>query len=118
MQAIDCTIEILSTSQEICWFISIPSQNVTAASLLFSALHLGLIPHVFFQDPHTKKSVTVRPDSVSIENQLFPSAQYWFDALWHLLVNTALNGWTDTAHLDKTIPTENGEICLTFTITP
>ena len=118
MRAIDCTIEILSGSQETCWFITLPCQTVASASLLFSALHLGSIPDVCFRDPRTKKCITVCPDSIMLENQTFPSARYWFEALWHLLTNTAMNGWTDTAHIDKTIPTANGEICLTFTIAP
>lgn len=48
---------------------------------------------------------------------LVPLTEPWLEAVWHLFLKTALNGWTDTAHLDQTFLSANGNVTITLEIT-
>ena len=118
MKTLPCTIDILTDNTEICWLIRLSSADASDAALLFSALHLGMIPEVRFRDSHVQENFLIRMDAAVLDDLSISIPTTWTEALLHLFLNTALNGWTDTAHLDKTFHCANKDITITITITP
>ena len=118
MNALRCTIDILADHAEICWLISISSADASNAALLFSALRSGMIPEVHFRDPRVREIFLIRMDTAVLGDLTISIPTNWSEALLHLFLNTALNGWTDTAHLDKAFHCTGKDITITITVTP
>ena len=116
MRTIGCEIQTLSAQNEEAWIISIDSQNVEKTALMFSALFLECVPKIVFQDCCSNRSFVLQKDSAMFGNRHVLVGECWIKALWRLLLDTHLNGWTDTAHIDQDFDTLHGSISITFAI--
>ena len=118
MQPIPCSIQVLEDIGEICWIIEISHRVIPQAALQLSALHNSLLSNVRFRDVGGINILMIDSDTITLADKKVYSTSIWFEALLRLFLNTALNGWTDTAHLDQTFIGENGDISITASITP
>ena len=117
MKKIPCSIDILEEYGEACWLVAVSMDNAMQAALQLSALHTGLISRITFQDSLHSKVLTLDKCSAVCGGHLVPLTEPWLEAVWHLFLKTALNGWTDTAHLDQAFLSANGNVTITLEIT-
>ena len=118
MRSIPCVIDILEENEEFFWIITVSSSDVSQTALYLSALHNAIVPEIRFQDIRRKEIVAITLHDLSLNNRTVSITPTWLDALLSLFLRVALNGWTDTAHLDGTFSDESSEISITVTITP
>ena len=96
--AVSCRIETITAPGEDCWIITIDHTEVSDAVILLTALRLGKLDQIRLTD--RRHTVVIRSDSLTLADTTVPITSVWLDALCAMLVDTCLNGWTDTAHLD------------------
>ena len=112
MKTIPCTIELIFSPTETYWYISVPAEAAPEAALMFAALHLGRAEKFVFRDK--ARQFVITHGFAAIGDQTVSVTQTWLDALWCLFMDTHLNGWTNTAHLDQ----DFGNVSITVAILP
>ena len=114
MKSISCTIEVSTAATEAYWYIAVPTEAAPEAALMFAAMNLGRVKRILFQDG--KRQLALHSKSATIGEQTVTINKTWLDALWCLFIDTHLNGWTNTAHIDQDFDTPNGSVSVTFAI--
>ena len=116
MRAIPCTIQNIEAYGEICYLIDVNVQDITLAALELSALRASLISEVCFRDDKNRSSFLIGSNTIVLIDRIITDTSAWCDAVLSLFLNTALNGWSDTAHLDQTFPGRNDILSITIHI--
>ena len=118
MQGIPCSIDVLTDRNETYWLVTIANSNASTTALQLSALQNELLSKVSFYDPRNNRNLTVDTHFATYEKETVAVTKCWLDTVLHLFLNTVLNGWTDTAHVDQTFSSENGVVSITIAIDP
>ena len=118
MQGIPCSIDILADTDEVCRLITIASHNTVNTALQLSTLHTGLVSKVSFHDSRNSKFFIVDMNSAVCQKQTLSVTALWHETVLQLFLNTALNGWTDTAHIDQAFSSQAGSVTISITIDP
>ena len=118
-----CKIEILSFQNEEAWMIKIPEKTVPHFVVQFAALHLGVIETMKLVDKASDCTINIYQNSIGhkaeykicLNQEEYPISQTSLEAIAALMTRNAINGWSETAHIDIDI-TEYISLC--FTIEP
>ena len=118
MQGIPCSIDVLTDRNETCWLVTIANSSTSTTALQLSALQNDLLSKVSLYDSRNNINLTIDTHFAACEKETVAVTKCWLDTVLHLFLNTVLNGWTDTAHVDQTFSSENGLVSITIAIDP
>ena len=118
-----CKIEKLSFQNEEAWMIKIPEKTVPHFVVQFAALHLGVIEIMKLVDKASDCTINIYQTTIGrkaeykicLNQEEYPISQTSLEAIAALMTRNAINGWSDTAHIDIDI-TEYISLC--FAIEP
>lgn len=123
-----CHIESLSETTEVAWLVSIDIQNVPTTVTYLLALKQGKLNSLVFKDTNCKHEAysqmqicceaevgiyTIKYSgiNVSVSND-------WIDAVSNMLIEAALNGWSQLAHIDYEFISSAGIVTLCVGVCP
>ena len=118
-----CKIEKLSFQNEEAWMIKIPEKTVPYFVVQLAALHLGVIGTTKLVDKASDYTINIYQNTIGCKSEYkiclnqeeHSISQTSLEAIATLMTRIAINGWSDTAHIDIDI-TEYIYLC--FTIEP
>lgn len=101
--SVACNIEHIQASGEEVWILSISSDHVADAAMMLSGLFLGKVERIKFADKTCSVSVHKTPAGyqLNLGGAQIAVTKIWLKAVLAMLVDSYLNGWSDTAHLDQ-----------------
>lgn len=116
-----CKIEKLVFHNEEVWMIKISEKAVPDIIVQFAALHLGVIETMMLIDKATGCTIHIYHDAkeskvkykIGLNKEQHPISQTSLEAMVALMTRVAINGWSDTAHIDIEI---NEYISLCFAV--
>ncbi len=118
MQGIPCSIDVLTDKNETCWLVTVENSQTFTTALLLSALQNELLSKVSFIDSQNNRSLTIDTHFATCNKESITVTKCWLDTVLCLFLNTVLNGWSDTAHVDQTFSSKTGEVSISIVIEP
>ena len=118
-----CKIEKLVFHNEEAWMITLPEKAVPHFIVQFAALHLGVIETIKLTDKTSDCTIHINQKttgwkveySIFLNKEEHPISQTKFEAIVAFMTRIAINGWSDTAHIDIAI---QEYISLCFVVEP
>jgi hypothetical protein len=113
-----CGIEKLVSNNEEAWIIKLPINAVPDFIVLFAALHLGTLETMHLMDKTSNFIINIQryPKKnkadyiIRLGQEEYPISKTNLEAIAALMTHIAINGWSDSSHIDVEI-TESISIC-------
>ena len=114
----NCKIEKLDSHNEEAWIIKLPTIAVTDFIVLFAALHLEMIETIRLLDKISNYSISIQRYTkknkseylIRLDKEEYPISKTSLEAIAALMTHIAINGWSDSSHIDVEI-NESISVC-------
>ena len=118
-----CGIEKLVSYNEEAWIVKLPTNIVPDFIVLIAALHLGTIAAMHLVDKTSNCTINIQRYTkknkaeyiIRLDREEYPISKTSLEAITALMTRVAINGWSDTSHIDVEI---NESISVCFTVEP
>ena len=113
-----CKIQKLVSHNEEAWIIQLPTNVVPDFIVLFAALHLGTLETMHLVDKTSNCTINIQryikknkaEYIIRLDKEEYPISKTSLEAIAALMTHIAINGWSDSSHIDVEI-TESISVC-------
>ena len=113
-----CKIQKLVSHNEEVWIINLPTNVVPDFIVLFAALHLGTLETMHLVDKSSNCIISIQRYTkknkaeyiIRLDKEEYPISKTSLEAIAALMTHIAINGWSNSSHIDIEI-TESISVC-------